>query len=777
MHMRSISCVAPPLMPVESAEPLAGGNALADGLKLLNSLSQKTEPFKPIDPRLVKWYVCGPTVYDSAHVGHARNYVAFDIVRRILSDYFGFDILYVMNITDIDDKIILRTHRIHLEALVDQLAAVDCTTTLSAARGAAEAVLAAAKPELSELIEAQRQLTAAAAANGIELAGECAIKEEFLQLTSAFEVEFFDDLAALNVLQPDAITRVSDYLPEIIAYIERILENGYCYESNGSVYFDTNAFANAPNMTYGKLDPSKVNLSPSEDDTAAETDDWTEGKSTAELLAEGEGALSAAAVAEKRHPADFVLWKASKLGEPAWPSPWGDGRPGWHIECSAMASDMLGDRVDLNSGGVDLKFPHHENQIAQAEAHFNCCSWVNYFLHSGHLKIEGLKMSKSLKNFITIRGALEHYSSAQLRFLFLLRRFSEPMEYSENTLAAAADLERRFATFGTALGARLKDAASLNAAGPGPAAAVRTAGAGGPPVPARAAIHKWGEEERKLHGVFVDRRAAVHAALLDSIDTPTALKALEQLIRATNVYMAEVSDVGRGATLLARVQRYFTSMMSTFGVTPAASASAATTTGGASAEQVVDALSAFRDGIRQRAIDRIRAKPKGGGAEGGGDDAGGEADGKAVAQQILEACDELRDEVLPSLGIQLDDRPSGAAQITFGDPKLLQAEAARKAEQAAELAAAKAAKAAAKEAAKAKEAALAMIPPTAMFAAEHDAAFEREGPSYTKLDDNGLPTETDDGELVSKSMRKKLIKQQTKHAKLHAAFLEKQSST
>ena len=198
---------------------------------------------------------------------------------------------------------------------------------------------------------------------------------------AAFEVEFFDDLAALNVLQPDAITRVSDYLPEIIAYIERILENGYCYESNGSVYFDTNAFANAPDMTYGKLDPSKVsagqmqgNRSPTEADAAAEADDWTEGKSTAELLAEGEGALSAAAAAEKRHPADFVLWKASKLGEPAWPSPWGDGRPGWHIECSAMASDMLGDRVDLNSGGVDLKFPHHENQIAQAEAHFNCCS-------------------------------------------------------------------------------------------------------------------------------------------------------------------------------------------------------------------------------------------------------------------------------------------------------------------------------------------------------------------------------------------------------------------
>jgi cysteinyl-tRNA synthetase len=152
---------------------------------------------------------------------------------------------------------------------------------------------------------------------------------------------------------------------------------------NGSVYFDTAAFA-AAGLRYGKLDPSKVG------DT--------------ELIAEGEGALSSADTAsEKRQPADFVLWKRSKQGEPEWESPWGKGRPGWHIECSAMASDVLGQRMDLNAGGADLKFPHHENQMAQAEAHYNCCGWVNYFLHSGHLQIEGRKMSKSLKNFVTIR--------------------------------------------------------------------------------------------------------------------------------------------------------------------------------------------------------------------------------------------------------------------------------------------------------------------------------------------------------------------------------------
>lgn len=357
----------PALHAADGASPPSSSRA--PGLNLLNSLTQRVEPFEPIDPDLVKWYTCGPTVYDSAHVGHARNYVAFDIVRRILTDYFGFDVLYVMNITDIDDKIILRTHLNHLRAMLAaaRAALAEGQAELKQACDAAEAALTLPKPGLAELLEAQHALAAAASTAGVRGIDACAIQEDFLKLTSAYEAEFFADMARLNVRPPDAITRVSDYVPEVIDYIETIIANGYAYEANGSVYFDTVAFSGDGTKCYGKLDPSKINLDAGSSD-AELSDDWTEGKSTAELLAEGEGALSAVNVDEKRNLADFVLWKASKVGEPAWDSPWGSGRPGWHIECSTMASDLLGDAVDLNAGGVDLKFPHHENQIAQVGA-------------------------------------------------------------------------------------------------------------------------------------------------------------------------------------------------------------------------------------------------------------------------------------------------------------------------------------------------------------------------------------------------------------------------
>lgn len=351
-----------------------GGALGAQELRIYNSLTHSKDPLKT-EGSIVKWYTCGPTVYDAAHIGHARSYVLLDAIRKTLERYFGYTVRYIMNVTDIDDKIIIRAREL------------------------------AAEKE-GEIQPEKKQES---------------IHQATREVGRKYEQEFFRDMRRLGVAPPTYTTRVSDYVQEIIRFAERIEEQGYAYRSKGSLYFDVRKYAES--HEYPRMCPSMQNREA--------------------LLNEGEGKLTRE---EKRHREDFVLWKASKGDEPSWDSKWGPGRPGWHIECSAMAANISGGRIDMHSGGIDLTFPHHDNEIAQSEG-AGLRNWVGHFLHTGHLHVEGLKMSKSLKNFIKIEELLEEAEPRQVRLMFLLQKYRDPMKYGKEGLARAAGVEKKIFRF------------------------------------------------------------------------------------------------------------------------------------------------------------------------------------------------------------------------------------------------------------------------------------------------------------------------------------------
>ena len=319
-------------------------------LTLFNTLTREKETFTPREAGRVGMYVCGVTTYDLCHIGHARTYVAFDVVVRYLRK-IGYDVTYVRNITDLDDKIIKR-----------------------------------------------------AAENG----------EPFDALTQRYIDEMHRDFAALNLLEPDVEPTVSGHMDEIIAVIERLVDKGYAYQAkSGDVLFDVSKFDD-----YGKL--SKQDL---------------------EQLNAGARVEVAAG---KDDPLDFVLWKSTKPGEPAWASPWGEGRPGWHIECSAMNHKHLGAHFDIHGGGSDLIFPHHENEVAQS-----CCAYdtpyVNVWMHTGMVQVNDEKMSKSLGNFFTLRDVLKEHDSETLRFFLMSAHYRSQLSYSQDNITQAkAALERLY---------------------------------------------------------------------------------------------------------------------------------------------------------------------------------------------------------------------------------------------------------------------------------------------------------------------------------------------
>lgn len=317
-------------------------------LRVYNTLSGKKEEFKPLNPPKVGMYACGVTVYDYCHIGHARAAVAFDVVSRYLR-FAGYDVTYVRNYTDIDDKIINRSNE-----------------------------------------------------QGVD----------WKKLAETF-IEAHDvDMGALGVLHADVEPRATDYIEQIVNIVKTLEDKGVAYEVEGDVYFEVDKFDG-----YGKL--SKRNLDDLQAGARIDVDE------------------------RKRNPLDFALWKSSKPGEPAWDSPWGKGRPGWHIECSAMSAEILGQPLDIHGGGKDLIFPHHENEIAQSEA-AGGTEFVRYWMHNGFVNIDSEKMSKSLGNFFTIREVLEQYKPEVVRFFLLSTHYRSPLDFSDSALMEARTRYERF---------------------------------------------------------------------------------------------------------------------------------------------------------------------------------------------------------------------------------------------------------------------------------------------------------------------------------------------
>lgn len=373
------------------------------GILVRDNLTQSLRPLLTRNKAEISWYICGPTVYDDAHLGHARTYVCFDIISRIMSRWHGLDVELVMNVTDIDDKILAR---------------------------AAE------------------------------------VGESPTVLARRFEGRFMEDMAALGVEPPRQLLRVTEHIQEIVRMLQQIESAGRAYTHDGSLWFDTTA-----HHAYGKLAPP----------ASREPQPVSESG--------------------KRDARDFALWKGSKPGEgEAWESPWGAGRPGWHIECSAMCHSVFGEHLDLHSGGIDLAFPHHCNEIAQCEAAFGREGWPTAFIHTGHLNISGLKMSKSLKNFITIRQMLERHSPDDFRLLCLSHSYASTLDFAEEQFTQARAQRQRFeALFRTMTGA-----------------AAGTTGFG----------VKWNSAERELVRLERSTRAAIAEALSRDFNTARALQLL-----------------------------------------------------------------------------------------------------------------------------------------------------------------------------------------------------------------------------------------------------------
>ncbi|CAI5733422.1 unnamed protein product [Peronospora farinosa] len=640
---------------------------------MFNALSGQYEPFPretSVTPNVLKWYACGPTVYDKAHLGHARAYVSQDILRRVAERTGGYKVQLVMGITDVDDKIIKRAKEQNVS---------------------------------------------------------------FQTLAREQEMQFHQDMTKLYIKPPTVITRVSEHLPEIVKYIEEIQKKGFAYEAtDGSgVYFSTQKLG----KRYGKLDPRRQTLE------------------NAEMQAEAVAAVEESQAVEeeekvKKDPRDFALWKAAKEpDEPAWQSPWGMGRPGWHIECSAMTHHVLGDKLDVHTGGVDLRFPHHNNEIAQCEAHNHGVQcghdkeWCKHFVHFGHLYIRGRKMSKSLKNFISVKDFLEDGHTADHFRLFCLQfKYRTNLIYSEDRIRDAvvvADRLRGFFRSVVAYGGD-RDISSSNA------------------VKSKRCEKK---DLEMLDALFMTQ-AQVDKVLLDDLDTPRALLLILDLVSRGNTYLlTHRGDTEAPNEVLIALTDYVLEVLDLFGLEGLHAEFSAmmcrrfallghkqlnesdNLVSRDEQEALLRSLLKFRAAVREEAL----------------------RDPKDLSNtRVLALCDSLRNEELPQLGIQIEDLGPGSS--VFKLLSLAEREASQRAEPV-DKTMNEDDEVALRLRKKQQELEMLMqIPPSEFFKESPEFAGR-----FDTFDANGFPT-LEDGESLKKSQRKKLAKKLAKHENSYAKY-------
>jgi cysteinyl-tRNA synthetase len=596
-------------------------NSYRTGLHVANNLWPiDNVEFIPVHGRKVNFYGCGPTVYSDTHIGHARCYIVSDMIRRVLRDYFRYDVNYVMNITDIDDKIIDRS---------DEL------------------------------------------------------KVDFLSFARKWEADFFENMKSIGVEPPTRLVRVTEYVPEVVKFIEHIISNGYAYSANGSVYFNVEEFIKNGHH-YCKLEPTSYN--PSNKDLELNKD--------------------------KKSSSDFALWKKVKEGEPSWPSPWGPGRPGWHIECSAMIHEAFaGEKViDIHYGGQDLKFPHHDNEIAQSEAFYKNKQWINYFLHCGQLYNKGKKMSKSEKNYSTVKEILQVYTARQLRMLCLIHSYDSLLNYeAETSFVEPSEKDHSFHQFNLSAQVHLRKGFVLEG------------------------TQRFDHEEESFENQLHKAKEAIHGAFCNNFDTPKVIEELLVLVRNMNIYFKRPAERVKSAIVMNH-HKYIFETLAILGFDYTTESVT-----GKDEEKlygVVQALCEFRDSVLQAAGKEPKA--------------------------IFDLGDKLRDEVLPNHGIKIEDAGKGKPSTW----KMQDKDSLLKEIQSKKLEILRAKEEKEKKAKEAEE--KAKRHPREIF---NDADYKKF--SIAQFDDKGIPTHNAKGEPFPPKVRAAFEKDYAKQEKIREEWFKK----